>query len=139
MDINELIKALENENNEHIINNDLKNISKIKNDILQNLGLPKNQLKSLHKSLKDYKFVDELSDLQIGRCIRFIKLKNIDNIKLTNTLISCDVKIENHGIIIICKNFQHRYFQINMNEVLIFQKITDQEKIILSALKYLNT
>lgn len=139
MDINKLIKALENENNEHIVTNDLKNISKIKNDILQNLGLPTYMLKNLHKSLKDYKFVDELPDLQLGRCIRYIKLKDVKNIRLTNTLIACDVKIENNGIIIVCKNFQNRYFQINMNEVLIFQKITDQEKIILSALKYLNT
>ena len=93
MDINKLIKALENENNEHIVTNDLKNISKIKNDILQNLGLPTYMLKKLHKSLKDYKFVDELPDLQLGRCIRYIKLKDVRNIRLTNTLISCDVKI----------------------------------------------
>ena len=48
----------------------------------------------------------------------------------------CDIKIEN-GVKIVCKNNINRFFEFKMDECLVFQKITDQEKVLLSALDYL--
>ena len=56
MNIDKLISALENDNNESIINNDKKTIAKMKNDILQNLGVSREELKRLHNLLKEYRF-----------------------------------------------------------------------------------
>lgn len=138
MDIDILINALENKSNENIIKLDYEKISKIKNDILQQLGLPNSVLKKFHKSLKEYRFIDEIPDLEFGRYIRWINLKDEKNIKLQVGGVICDIKVSDDGIILVCKNFMHKYYQINMNEILVFQKLTDQEKIILKALKYLN-
>ena len=38
---------------------------------------------------------------------------------------------------IVCKNFMHRHYTFKMDECLVFQKLTDQEKILLSALDHL--
>ena len=64
-------------------------------------------------------------------------MKNPENIKLSNGGIVCDIKI-NEGINIICRNNMHRFFQLKMGECLVFQKLSQQEQVILKALDYLN-
>ncbi len=67
-----LVKALDNENNASIMNYNTRMIKSIKNDYLQKLLLPKDKLKDFHNKLKDYRYVDDLSDIQYGRYIRWI-------------------------------------------------------------------
>ena len=115
-----------------------KKIKSIKNDYLQQLQLPREKLKEYHTKLKEYRYVDDLSDIQYGRYIRWINLKDPTNISLTQGGIIIDIKICEGGIQVVCKNFRNKKFQIKIDECFIFQKLTDQEKIILSALDYLN-
>ena len=85
-------------------------INKMKNDILQKLQLEKDKLKKYHKKLKHYRYCDEMSDLQYGYYIRWIPLKNPDNIKLTNGGIVTDILIVNDCIQIQLKNNRNRFF-----------------------------
>ena len=48
-----------NKNNESIMNIDHQKIKKIKNYMLQRLGLSREKLKTYHKSLKQYRYIDE--------------------------------------------------------------------------------
>ena len=52
LDIDKLMNALENDNNESIVELDMKNISAIKNDLLQQLPITSEELKKLNKQLK---------------------------------------------------------------------------------------
>tara|TARA_Y100000389_G_scaffold201483_1_gene244307 strand:+ start:510 stop:935 length:426 start_codon:yes stop_codon:yes gene_type:complete len=137
LNINTLLKALDNQDNESIMNVDYKEIQKEKNDMLQKVGLSREKLKAYHKSLKMYRYIDELPELRYGSYIRWISLKNPENITLSNGGIVCDIKV-NEGINIICRNNMHRFFQFKMGECLVFQKLSQQEQVILSALNYLN-
>ena len=138
-DINELLEnALNNENNSNIMELTNSKISKWKNDALQRLFLQRTKLKSFHKKLKEYKYVSDMSDLSFGHYIRWINLKNPGNFKLTNGAIVCDIKVINDQVQIICKGGNRRIFQIKFDENMIFQKLTDQEKVLLSVLDYLN-
>ena len=132
-----LIKALENENNESIVKLSLAEIKSQKNDILQKLNLSREELKNNIQKLKEYRYINNINDLNYGCYIRWINLKNYNNIKLTNGGIICDIKV-NNGIEIVCKNNINKFFQLNFDENLIFQKLTDQEKIILKVLKEIN-
>ena len=136
LDLDDLTKALENDDNAELIDLDNSKIKCIKNDILQKLGLPSSKLKAYHKTLKNYRYIDELPGIRYGAYIRWISLKDPANIKLTNGGIICDIKVDD-GIQIRCKNNQHRFFQLKMGECLIFQKLSDQEQILLSAMDYL--
>ena len=138
LNVDLLMKSLENEDNDCLMNLDTKTIKKIKNDMLQKLNLPKDKLKSLHKSLKQYRFIDEIPDIKYGAYVRWINLNYPDNLKLTNGGLVCDIKIINDDVIVVCKNRSNKFFQLKLNESLVFQKITDQERVILSALDYLN-
>lgn len=131
------IKALENENNESIINLSMSEIKCQKNNILQKLQLSRDELKNLTKKLKNYRYIDNVQDLNYGNYIRWINLKNISNLNLTNGGFICDIYI-NDGITVLCRNNFNKIFQLNYDNCLIFQKITNQENIILSVLNEIN-
>ena len=56
IDLNFLSKALENDDNEDLLNLDNSKIKCIKNDILQKLGFSPQKLKAYHKTLKNYRY-----------------------------------------------------------------------------------
>lgn len=137
-DIDNLLNALENETNSSIMKLNTNKIKQYKNTILQKLQLDRETLKMYHKKLKNYRYCDEIADLQYGYYIRWISLKNPEKIKLTNGAIITDIKIYNEGIQIVCKNNMNRFMQIKFDEVIIFQKLSNQEQVILSVLDYLD-
>jgi len=136
LDIDALINAVDKNNNEDLLNLNFKKIKKIKNDILQKLGLDRQTLIKYHKSLKAYRYIDEISDIKIGGYVRWIPLSDPTNIKLTAGGIVCDVKI-NDEVNILCRNRFNNIFEFKMARSLVFQKLSEEEKILLSALDYL--
>ena len=132
-----LIKSLDNENNSGIENLSTRKIKAIKNDYLQQLQLSRDELKDYHKKLKEYRFVDDLTNIQYGRYIRWISLKNPERLCLTTGGVIIDIQLLEDGIYILCKNFRNKRMKIKIDECFIFQKLTDQEKTILAALDYL--
>lgn len=138
MDFELLKKALENDDNVGLINTSIQEIKDKKNDILQQLGLNRDDLKMFNSNLKGYRYIEELKDLKIGSNIRYIKLKNIENIKISGVNNLCEIKVLNKGIGLVFKNFQNRFFTIYFNDNLIFQKINCEEEVILKAIKHLN-
>ena len=136
---NNLLHALENETNSSIMRLTTAKIKEHKNNILQQLQLERNSLKTFHKKLKYYRYCTDMSDLQHGFYIRWIPLKDPNNLYLTNGGLLCDMKIINNQIHIICKNNRNRIIQFKFDETVIFQKISPQEKVILNVLDYLNT
>ena len=140
MDENDVLyleKILTNETNENITNLNFQEIDDKKREIIDELELSNKVTKDLLKKLEDYRYVDEMPELQVGRYMRWINLTKPDNIKLTNGGILCEIKIED-AIILVLKNSMNRFFQINMDENFVFQRLSDQEKIILYAVDYLN-
>lgn len=138
MNIELLHDALQNDNNLSIINTNIQKIKSEKNDILQQLGLKKTDLKEFHSKLKGYRYIDDIKDLNYGYNIRWISLKNITDIKITNGAVLCEIKIHDKGISLCLKTYNSKYLTIYLNENLIFQKISDQERILLKAIDYLN-
>ncbi len=137
MDVANLLHALSNDNNETVLELDYATIAKHKNELLQQLNLPKEELIKLHKQLKLYRCVNTLEDLRFGSYVRWISLKNPERIKLTNGGIVCDIQEKQDDIIVKCKNKMNMLFQFKLAEILLFQKLSDQEEVILKALKYL--
>jgi hypothetical protein len=83
--------------------------------------------------------VDDLNGLTHGAYIRWIDLKNPERITLARGAIVCDIKIGQKGISLLCKTHPSpAMFHINMDEVIIFQRLSQQERLILVAMDYLD-
>jgi hypothetical protein len=140
MDVNKLLKALNNESNEQLFNFTTSTIKETNKNILKELNLSKKDTLELLNKLGNYKYVDEMNDLKCGTYLRWINIEKPNSIVLSKGAVFCELKITNEGVFLICKNFgfKSRHFQISLDKHLIFQKLTDQELVLLSALDHLS-
>jgi len=138
MDINNLLKALDNESNNKFMKLNNAKIKSMKFDILKELQLPKEELIKYMNKLKEYIYVDEMGDLRTGGFIRWIPLKDPDEIYLTNGAILAEINVTDNGVLLNCKNFAKKHYQIKLDDCLVFQKLSDQEKVLLCALDALS-
>ncbi len=100
--------------------------------VLTELGLPKQTTKDLHGSLKYYTYVDDVEELVPGAYLRWIQLNDF---QLKQGAIFVELKEDNK---VCLKNFYQTYFQIDANECLLFQKLSAQELVILSAMDHIH-
>lgn len=140
MNVQKLLEALDDESNETLLNFTTEKIREMTLNILRELHLPKKETIDMYNKLKEYKYVDELNDLKYGTYVRWIPIDDPDNIHLTKGALFCEMKITDDGVFCVCKNFGYskRHFQISMDKNLIFQKLTEQEQVLLSALDHLS-
>tara|TARA_B100001758_G_C18407058_1_gene612835 strand:- start:360 stop:788 length:429 start_codon:yes stop_codon:yes gene_type:complete len=137
----ELLKsALENPNNLNFVDYSFDNIHKSKNDILQKLNYDSNTLKFINKKLKKFIYIENYNDITPGSYIKWINISNSNDLSLKNGGYFCNFKNteEPENTIAVIKLFNNTYISIYLNHNLIFKKITQQEDIILKALKLLN-
>jgi hypothetical protein len=139
MDVNKLLKALDDETNENLFNFTSDKMREMNLKIIKELQLPREKTLDILKKLNNYKYVDEMSDLKYGTYIRWIPIENPKQIDLTKGAIFCEMKITDEGVFLICKNLGYisKHFRIQMDNNLIFQKLTDQELVLLSVLDHL--
>ena len=140
MDVNKLLKALDDTSNEGLLNFTTEKIKEMNLNILKELALSKAETLELFKKLNGYKYVDEMNELKYGTYLRWISVKDPNNIYLTKGALFCEVNITDNGVNIVCKNMGTgcRHFQIKMDECLLFQKLTQQELVLLNALDHLS-
>ena len=132
-----LIKAIEDKTNEHLLNFTPAKIKKLNLKILMQLELTDtNIIKDMMQKLNNYKYVDEMNELKYGTYIRWVSLSDLNNIHLTKGAIFCEIKITDDGVYLICKNFGNsiKHFRLKFDECLVFQKLTEQELILLNAI-----
>jgi len=133
----EIENALDKETNKGILDLTSSKIKQEKNDILQRLQLSREQLKNYHTTLKRYRYIDNLKDIIVGNYIRWINLSNPENIRLTNGAFVADFKETPETIYIVCKNNFGRFFNVDVNKCLVFQKLNHQEETLLAVINYL--
>jgi len=140
MDANKLLQALEDESNESLMNLTTDKILEMNLNILKELNLPKNDTLDILKKLKGYKYSDEMNELKYGAHIRWIPIEDPEKIVLKQGAMFCEMKIKENGVYCVCKNygFPIRHFQLAFDKNLIFQKLTAQELVLLSALDHLS-
>lgn len=140
MDVNKLLKALDDNSNENLLNFTSDKISEMNLNIIKELKLPSKDTLNIMNKLRDYKYIDEMNELKYGSYIRWIPIEDPTDIQLTKGSLFCELKITDNGVFCVCKNYGYnsRYFQLSMDKNLIFQKLTSQELVLLSALDHLS-
>jgi predicted transcriptional regulator len=135
MELEEIIKAVENDKNSHILNLTTVKNHKIKINILSELSLTKTEIIYYMKKLKTYRYIDQMDELKQGGFIRWIDIREPNNISLSNVAIFCEFKITDSGVSIVYKNFQgKKQYEFKMEEALIFEKLNYQEEILMKIM-----
>jgi hypothetical protein len=139
MDVNKLLQALEDESNENLLSFTTEKLIEMNFKIIKELHLTREESLQIMKMLKGYKYVDEMDGLKKGTYIRWIPIKDPTHIEMKKGAIYCETKIGDDGVYLVCKGmgFYGKHFRIKMDECLIFQKLTDQEMVLISALDHL--
>jgi len=137
MDVKSIMDAFEKETNESLMSLTTKKIVEMNYNILKELHLDNKTTMDYLKKLTDYRYVDEIDEIKLGAFIKWIPIIDPDNLPLHYSGIICAINITDNGIFIRCKNFMHRHYTFKMEECLIFVKLSDQEKVILSVLDHL--
>ena len=155
VNVDELLQSIESDKLLSMSKLSYDKINTIKYNVLTRIGLEDDELESTLLKLSDYRYVEELQDIHHGAFIRYIPLiakkggngnsNNNDNpddesneIQIKPGGFICDVKILGSGVQLLCRNHFRRMFQLKLDEVLLFQKLTKEEEIILSVFDYLN-
>ena len=112
MDIQKLLKALDDESNETLMNFTSDKIKEMNLNVLKELHLPRKDTLELMSKLKDYKYVDEMNEIRQGSFIRWIPISDPENIHLSSGGMVCGIKITDAGLYIICKNFAKKHYQL---------------------------
>ena len=145
INVDELLKSIESDKLLSVSKLSYDKINTIKYNVLTRVGLEDDELESMLLKLSDYRYVEELQDIHHGAFVRYIPLtKNSSKSKQENEIILkpggfiCDIKILGSGVQLLCRNHFRKMFQLRVDEVMLFQKLTKQEEFILSVFDYLN-
>ena len=140
METQKLLESLENEDNEYLLGLTTKKIKEMNKKVLQELHVSAQEISGYLSKLKEYKYVDEISELKYGAYLRWISLTDMDDLELKKGGIFCEMKVTDEGMILICKNYGYskKHFQLKFDEHMIFQKLCEQELILLNALDQLS-
>ena len=146
INVDELLKSIESDKLLSVSKLSYDKINTIKYNVLTRIGLEDDELESMLLKLSDYRYVEELQDIHHGAFVRYIQLTSKSNKgnKQDNEILLkpggfiCDIKILGSGVQLLCRNHFRKMFQLRLDEVLLFQKLTKQEEIILSVFDYLN-
>jgi hypothetical protein len=87
---------------------------------------------SIISKLTEYRFVENICDLHKGKHIRWIRLNRDESPKLTNGGIVTDIKFNDNGTHVQCKSNTNRFIQYKYDDCLTFQKLSEDELMILS-------
>ena len=129
-----LNKALENSNNDDIINLTYDIIENSKIKLYRIINLDDCEKVKFQNQLKNYIFIDTIDKLKIGNYLRWIK---VEEKYLYKGGFLLDIIISNENINLLMKNITNKTFTIVFNDIYLFKKISNQENIILKAMEYL--
>lgn len=146
IDVNELLNTIESQQqNSTMFDKTTEQIQNLKNRMLQSIGLERNTLKRFHKFLKNYMYVDEVSDLKYGGYLRWISLDNMLemktddskdlNVKLTRGAFLVDIVFTDKGISLKMKTVYNTFFHVSFDQNMIFQKLTETDMILLELME----
>ena len=105
MDVQKLLKALDDDSNETLLNFTTDKIREMNLNIIKELQLSRKDTLEIMNKLNEYKYVDEMNELKYGAYIRWIPIEDPKNIYLTKGALFCEMKITDDGVFCVCKNY----------------------------------
>mgnify|MGYP001426120279 CR=1 FL=1 len=129
LDINEILSKVEK--SEYLEGKTINDILEEKITILNGLDITTIEQKNMLDKLLDYRYIKNIYELHKGKHIRWIKY-GVTPIKLDRGAILSDIKFTNTGTILQCRRYDQKIYQIKMDDHIIFQKMNNEELLLLT-------
>jgi hypothetical protein len=137
LDINLLLKTLDNDKTGYLENKTVDDFLKENMEVVKSIdGINKDHIRTLCDKLVSYRYVENLFDLHKGKHIRWIRLNCTDK-KLTHGGIVMNITFLDNGTHVLCRNSANKFIQIKFDDCVIFQKFTINEQLILLTYQYM--
>ena len=117
---------------------DYATIQKQKNTILSQLLETEKERKAYRKLLVDYRYVDEIDEFRLGSYVRYFNIRKKYSMELLRGGFIVDLQTREEKVYLLCKNGNNKFFKILLQDSIVFQKNTKQEKLLLDILDHLN-
>ena len=133
-DVHDILNNLTDDNYSFPHNTDITSIREnVRNSLLSFQNISSEDIKTLQSKLFAYHFVDDISHITKGKYVRWIN-KDDSFYLLKYGGIVMDIKFLNNGIhIVIFNKNLNRVIQFKYDNVLLFQKLSIEEELILVA------
>lgn len=142
LDVNALLSAMTKKENSTIANMTLKKIAQRRNEILSSLNLTSEKMEEFERKLHMYRVIEDPYDLKHNQLIRWIPLRSLE-IRPYVTLGGCLFRIkyneEESLHMVTIRNVKRFVFNIKFELNVVFQRLSQEELLILRAVEYVET
>ena len=157
LDIDKILSSVENEKNDYLENKTTTTVAQEIYEKLSELPLSSESIEFLCKKLIGYRYVDEIHELHKGKVVSWIRIRKTATQeqlessgeierepysiqpKLTGTGIVVNIKFSEKGTNVVISNPPNqRFTQYRFDDCYTFQKMSEEEQLILMAYEYLS-
>jgi hypothetical protein len=141
LDINAILSAMNNAENNTIAGTTLKNIAARRREILSSMSLTPEKMEEFERKLQMYRVIESPHDLKHNQLIRWIPLRSLETrpyLTLGGTLFRVRENIEEGIHNITIRNVKHFVFNIKFELNVVFQRLSKEELLILRVVEYVD-
>ena len=141
LDINAILSAMNNAENNTIAGTSLKKIAARKREILSSMSLTPEKMEEFERKLQMYRVIESPHDLKHNQLIRWIPLRSLETrpyLTLGGTLFRVRENIEEGIHNITIRNVKHFVFNIKFELNVVFQRLSKEELLILRVVEYVD-
>jgi DNA-binding phage protein len=137
MDIEELMDSINSEANDKLLDRTMADVQREKNRVLQSIGLSREELKTMHRKLREYMYIDELRDLTYGAYLRWMPLDPDADPYLRRGGFLVDIDFGDRGLVIRILTLARTHVNIYFDSNIIFQKLTESNLLLLELVNHI--
>ena len=141
MDINAILSAMNKTENNTIANLTLKKIATRRHEILSSMNLTPEKMAEFERKLPMYRVIETPYDLKHNQLIRWIPLRSLETrpyITLGGTLFRVRENPEEGIHVVTIRNVKRFVFNIKFELNVVFQRLSQEELLILRAVEYVD-
>jgi hypothetical protein len=141
MDINAILSAMNKTENNTIANLTLKKIAARRHEILSSMNLTPEKMAEFERKLPMYRVIETPYDLKHNQLIRWIPLRSLETrpyITLGGTLFRVRENPEEGVHVVTIRNVKRFVFNIKFELNVVFQRLSQEELLILRAVEYVD-
>lgn len=133
LDVDGILNNLDTRHKDYLVNKNTEILLEENKEIISSLDeISEGKVDGLCKKLNVYRFVDEIYELHLGKHVRWIKKCDPEHILKVGGIV-VDIKFLDYGthVLIFNKYVSNRPIQYKFDDVLTFQKLSDEEQLLL--------